>query len=184
MKKGKGTFGWVFTFAGQKKSGYIASVIFAVIGAAFQILPFFVMARVIGKLLSGDRDLAGFLIDCAVMAAFWLLRTLFHSLSTAQSHKATFAVLGNIRKQGLRSSPKWPLGDVQSRGSGELKNILVERVDSIEPTLAHASGDEQQRRSRPGNLDLSVCHRLAHGAGLAHHVPAGYGVFHADDGGI
>ena len=30
-----------------------------------------------------------------------------------------------------------PLGDVQSRGSGELKNILVERVDSIEPTPAH-----------------------------------------------
>ena len=40
MKKEKGTFGWVFTFAGQKKSGYIASVILAVIGAVFQILPF------------------------------------------------------------------------------------------------------------------------------------------------
>ena len=59
MKKEKGTFGWVFIFAGQKKSGYIASVIFAVIGAAFQILPFFVMAQVIGKLLAGNKDLAG-----------------------------------------------------------------------------------------------------------------------------
>ena len=137
MKKKKGTFGWVFTFAGQKKSGYIASVILAVIGAAFQILPFFVMARVFGKLLAGNKDLAGYLIDCAVMAAFWLLRVLLHSLSTAQSHKATFAVLGNIRKQGLEKLAKMPLGDVQSRGSGELKNILVERVDSIEPTLAH-----------------------------------------------
>ena len=138
MQTKKSTFGWVMTFAGQKKSGYIASVILAVIGAAFQILPFFVMARVIGKLLAGNRDLAGYLIDCAVMAAFWLLRVLFHSLSTAQSHKATFAVLGNIRKQGLAKLAKMPLGDVQSRGSGELKNILVERVDSIEPTLAHA----------------------------------------------
>ena len=131
-------FGWVFTFAGQKKSGYLASVVFAVLGAALQILPFFVMARVIGKLLAGNKDLAGYLIDCAVMAAFWLLRVLFHSLSTAQSHKATFAVLGNIRKQGLAKLARMPLGDVQARGSGELKNILVERVDSIEPTLAHA----------------------------------------------
>ena len=137
MKKEKGTFGWIFTFAGQKKSGYIASVIFAVIGAFFQILPFFVMAQVIGKLLAGNKDLASYLIDCAVMAAFWLLRVLFHSLSTAQSHKATFAVLGNIRKQGLDKLSRMPLGDVQARGSGELKNILVERVDSIEPTLAH-----------------------------------------------
>ena len=138
MKKEKSIFGWVFTFAGQKKSGYLASVVFAVLGAAFQILPFFVMARVIGKLLAGNKDLAGYLIDCAVMAAFWLLRVLFHSLSTAQSHKATFAVLGNIRKQGLAKLARMPLGDVQARGAGELKNILVERVDSIEPTLAHA----------------------------------------------
>lgn len=138
MKEKKSTFSWIFSFAGQKKSGYIASVILAVIGAAFQILPFFVMAQVIGKLLAGNKDLAGYLIDCAVMAAFWLLRVLFHSLSTAQSHKATFAVLGNIRKQGLAKLAKMPLGDVQAKGSGELKNILVERVDSIEPTLAHA----------------------------------------------
>lgn len=138
VKEKKSTFSWIFSFAGQKKSGYIASVILAVIGAAFQILPFFVMAQVIGKLLAGNKDLAGYLIDCAVMAAFWLLRVLFHSLSTAQSHKATFAVLGNIRKQGLAKLAKMPLGDVQAKGSGELKNILVERVDSIEPTLAHA----------------------------------------------
>ena len=137
MKKEKGTFGWIFTFAEQKKSGYIASVILAVIGAVFQILPFFVMARIIGKLLTGNQDLFGYLTGCAVMAAFWLLRVLFHSLSTAQSHKATFAVLGNIRKQGLAKFARMPLGDVQAKGSGELKNILVERVDSIEPTLAH-----------------------------------------------
>ena len=137
MQKERSTFGWVFAFAGQKKSGYIASVIWAVIGAAFQILPFFVMARVIGKLLAGNKDLTGYLIDCAVMAAFWLLRVLLHSLSTAQSHRATFAVLGNIRKQCLAKLAKMPLGDVQAKGSGELKNILVERVDSMEPTLAH-----------------------------------------------
>ena len=45
MQKKKGMFGWVFTFAGQKKSGYTASVIFAIIGVTFQILPFFVMAK-------------------------------------------------------------------------------------------------------------------------------------------
>ena len=137
MEKQKSTFGWVFTFAGQKKSKYIASVALAVIGAVFQMLPYFVMARVIAKLMGGDRDLTAYLADCAVMAALWLLRAVFHSLSTAQSHQATFAVLGNIRKQGLEKLSRLPLGDVQRRGTGELKNILVERVDSMEPTLAH-----------------------------------------------
>ncbi len=137
MQKEKSTFGWIFTFAGQKKSGYIASVCLAVAGAVFQILPFFVMAQVIGKLLAGNKDITGYLADCAVMAVFWGLRVLLHALSTAQSHKATFAVLGNIRKQGLAKLSRMPLGDVQAKGSGELKSILVERVDSMEPTLAH-----------------------------------------------
>ena len=137
MQKEKSTFGWIFTFAGQKKSGYIASVCLAVAGAVFQILPFFVMAQVIGKLLAGNKDITGYLADCAVMAVFWGLRVLLHALSTAQSHKATFAVLGNIRKQGLAKLARMPLGDVQAKGSGELKSILVEQVDSMEPTLAH-----------------------------------------------
>ena len=137
MEKKKNTFAWIFTFAGQKKSKYIASVCLAAAGAAFQILPFFVMAHIIGKLLAGDKNLSAYLIACAVMAAMWLLRVLFHSLSTSQSHQATFAVLANIRKEGLEKLSRMPLGDVQARGSGELKNILVERVDSIEPTLAH-----------------------------------------------
>lgn len=47
MKKEKSTFGWIFTFAGSKKSGYIISVCLAVIGAAFQVLPFFVMATIV-----------------------------------------------------------------------------------------------------------------------------------------
>lgn len=137
LQKKKGTFRWIFAFAGQKKTGYIASVCLAVLGAAFQILPFFLMAKVTARLLAGNKDLSGYLADCALMAAFWLLRVLLHALSTAQSHQATFAVLGSIRKQGLAKLARMPLGDVQARGSGELKNILVERVDSIEPTLAH-----------------------------------------------
>ena len=138
MQNNKSTFRWVFTFAGQKKSGYVASVVFAVLGAAFQMLPYFVMAQIITKLLSGNKDLPAYLIDAALLALFWLLRVLLQSLSTAQSHKATFAVLGSIRKQCLEKLARMPLGDVQSKGSGKLKNILVERVDSIEPTLAHA----------------------------------------------
>ena len=137
MKKEKSTLGWILTFAGQKKSRYFASILLAAMGAAFQILPYFVMARIVEKLLAGDRSLPGYLADCAVMAAFWLLRGLFHSLSTSQSHQAAFAVLGNIRREGLAKLARMPLGDVLSRGSGELKNILVERVDSMEPTLAH-----------------------------------------------
>lgn len=137
MKKNKSTFGWIMEFAGQKRKFYLFSVICAVIGAVSQIIPFLVAVHIVGKLLNGDMNFQGYLVDFLIMAGAWILRVLFHAFSTATSHVATFSVLANIRKHGLLKMERMPLGEIQNRGSGNLKNILVERIDSIETTLAH-----------------------------------------------
>ncbi len=136
MKK-KGTFAWIMEFAGQKRNRYVLSVILAILGAICKIVPFIVTAHIIQKLLMGDMYFREYFMECLTMAIMWMLGVLFHGFSTACSHVATFAVLGNIRKQGLLKLEKMPLGDVQKMGSGNIKNILVERIDSIETTLAH-----------------------------------------------
>ena len=66
-----------------------------------------------------------------------MLRVLFHSVSTTLSHMATFHVLGSIRKQLCKKLSTIPLGSVLDDNSGTYKNIIVERVDSMETTLAH-----------------------------------------------
>ena len=71
------------------------------------------------------------------MAAFWLIRMTLHSCSTSLSHVATFTVLGGIRNQLCEKLSKIPLGSVLDDNSGSYKNIIVERVDSMETTLAH-----------------------------------------------
>lgn len=53
------------------------------------------------------------------------------------SHIATFQVLANIRRKCLDKLTRVPLGYVKDTSSGTFKNILVERIDSIETTLAH-----------------------------------------------
>ena len=136
-KKQKSSFGWVLAFAGQKKMNYVFSVILAILGSMCQVLPFLVMAHIIQKLLEGNRNFEQYVTDCVIMAVLWLLRVVFHAFSTTLSHTATFTVLGNIRKKSLLKMERMPLGEVQKRGSGNLKNILVERIDSIETTLAH-----------------------------------------------
>ena len=138
MREKKSVLGWVLTFAGEKKRDYLASAALAILGSVCQLLPYLVMARVLTRLLAGDRDLIAYLWDCGLLALLWLARLGLHSLSTARSHAATFAVLAGIRKRGLEKLARMPLGDIQARGTGELKNILVERMDSMEPTLAHA----------------------------------------------
>ena len=137
MKKEKSAFGWIMEFAGKKRKFYLFSVIFAIIGAVSQIIPFLAAAHIVEKLLIGDMNFQGYLADFIILSGAWMIRILFHAFSTATSHVATFSVLANIRKLGLRKLERMALGDIQSRGSGNLKNILVERIDSIETTLAH-----------------------------------------------
>lgn len=72
-----------------------------------------------------------------MIAASFVIAEIFHSISTAFSHKATFSVLGQIRKETCDKLSRVPLGYVKDTSSGTLKNIMVERIDSIETTLAH-----------------------------------------------
>lgn len=128
---------WALAQAGGHKGQYVLSVILAVIGAAFSVAPYFVVVGIVRGLMEGSRDLSYYLIRCLVIAALWLGRVVFHALSTATSHKATFAVLGEIRKRCTDKLTRMPLGAVQEQSSGALKTTLIERIDSIETTLAH-----------------------------------------------
>jgi ATP-binding cassette subfamily B protein len=53
------------------------------------------------------------------------------------SHVATFNLLGNIRKRMCDKITRVPLGTILDMPSGSLKNIMIERIDSMETTLAH-----------------------------------------------
>ena len=137
QKKQGSPFGWVLSQSGAHKGQYVLCVVLAVIGVAFSVAPYFVVIDIVTGLMAGKRELAFYLGRCGWMALFWVLRVLFHALSTATSHRATFAVLGEIRKRATEKLSRMPLGAVLDQSSGALKNILIERIDSIETTLAH-----------------------------------------------
>ncbi len=136
MKK-RSTFSWVIEFAGRKKNYYLGSVLLAILGVTASFVPYLIIADMVGKLLSGSRDFHYFLKSVILMGICWLVRVLCHSLSTTLSHVATFHVLGGIRKQLCKKLSTIPLGAVLDDNSGSYKNIIVERVDSMETTLAH-----------------------------------------------
>ncbi|MBE5836172.1 MAG: ABC transporter ATP-binding protein [Butyrivibrio sp.] len=135
--KQRSTFSWVLHFAGRKKNFYVGSVLLAIMGVAMSFIPYLLIADVVRQLLSGNRDADYYLKQVLIMAVCWTFRVLFHSLSTTLSHVATFNVLGGIRKQLCKKLSTIPLGSVLDDNSGSYKNIIVERVDSMETTLAH-----------------------------------------------
>ena len=133
----RGLISWIFYFAGSKKGQYIVSVFFALLSVACCIAPYFIIARIVQQLLAGVRDWKLFLQECGITAAFWAGNVLFHAISTSMSHIATFNLLGNIRKSMCDKLTRLPLGTVLDMPSGSLKSIIIERIDSMETTLAH-----------------------------------------------
>ena len=136
-KKTPSPMAWVLGQIGDHGGQYVLSVVLAIIGVAFSLAPYFVVIGIVQGLMGGVKDFPFYLSRCLIMAALWLGRVLFHALSTAASHKATFAVLGEIRKRCMEKLTRMPLGTVLEQSSGALKNTLIERIDSIETTLAH-----------------------------------------------
>ena len=136
-RKSPSPIAWVLGQTGDHGGQYILSVLLAIIGVGFSVAPYFVVAQIAKALMAENREPDFYLTRCAVMAALWVGRVLCHAFSTTVSHKATFAVLGEIRKRCTEKLTHMPLGAVLEQSSGALKNTLIERIDSIETTLAH-----------------------------------------------
>ena len=107
---------------GDHGGQYVLSVILAIIGVAFSAAPYFVAIGIVQGLMNGQKNVSFYLVRCFVMAVLWLGRVVCHALSTATSHKATFAVLGEIRKRCMEKLTRMPLGTVLEQSSGALKN--------------------------------------------------------------
>lgn len=136
MKK-KSTISWIFEFAGRKINYFGWSVVLAIFGVALAFAPYLVISDIVSNLLQGNRDWDYYFGRILLMAGCWALRLTLHSLSTSLSHMGTFHVLGGVRKELCAKLTRIPLGSVLAGNSGSYKNIIVERVDSMETTLAH-----------------------------------------------
>lgn len=128
---------WLMELAEGRRGEYALSILTALLGVAYSLVPYFIIIKIITALVNGTAELTQCLTLCLWMAGFWILRYVLHSLSTSLSHHATFYVLANTRVRLLDKLAVLPLGTVLDRSSGSYKNIIAERVDSIETTLAH-----------------------------------------------
>ena len=138
MRKDKNnSYGWLLSQSEERKGKFVLSVILAALSMLCGIAPYYFIARIVRLLLDGSTEKGTYIAYCAAILVLWLAHALFHALSTANSHLATFHTLAVIRKKALDKLAKMPLGDVISQPSGALKSTLVERIDSIETTLAH-----------------------------------------------
>ncbi len=127
----------LMALAGEQKKQYVRSIILAVIGVAAGMLPYFAVARMVIALLGGVADSAYYGRWCLLAAAGYLLKVLFSIWSTSVSHTATYKTLREIRKTLISKLSRLPMGDILDTPAGQLKDMIVDRVEGLETTLAH-----------------------------------------------
>ncbi|MDO4324382.1 MAG: ABC transporter ATP-binding protein [Lachnospiraceae bacterium] len=121
----------------DEHGGLIRSILSAFLGVLGGMLPYFAAAQIIIALLNENRETEFYLKWCGIALAGYLIRTLLYPLALSMSHKATFAILKNIRARVLAKMPEMPLGTIMDTSSGKIKQIVVDQVESMETPLAH-----------------------------------------------
>ena len=81
MKEKKRSAGsWILEWAGQKRSAYVWSVVLAVLNVVFKIIPYFIIADVVGLFLDGNKDFTEYMVKAVWIALSFIIAELFHSL--------------------------------------------------------------------------------------------------------
>ena len=137
MKIKKSAFSSLMQWASPHMVGYIASILFAIIGVAGGILPYFAISKIVALLFAESKVMSEYSIWLILIAVGFLAQIIFHNISTYLSHRMTFSVIAETRQRLCDKLTRMPMGNILRYNSGELKNLIVEKVDSIEPTLAH-----------------------------------------------
>ena len=131
---------WVkilFSFAAPCKGKMALSVFCAILSVAGGFIPFWAVYEILLAFINQNVTLNGILIWCLVGAAGYLLRVACHGISTILAHISAYTILEGIRLKIADRLMKAPLGEGMGRRIGYLKNIIMDKVEDLEPPLAH-----------------------------------------------
>ena len=118
-------------------SQFSFSILFAILGVLASLISYIFLARIIAELISNNSDWSFYLKQLLIIVGLFLIKEISAGISTTISHTATFQSLREIRKEISEKLFEMPLGDITSVSSGTFKDIIVDKVDSMETTLSH-----------------------------------------------
>lgn len=137
MNKKKSWVNTLFAYAEGEKKKLALSVVLSVVSVMLGLAPFYCMYRLICMFTSGTATAAAVVGWCMAALAAYALKILTFTLSTGTSHSMAYAILEGLR---LRLADRFlhaPLGDVENHTIGEIKSMMVDKIENLEPPLAH-----------------------------------------------
>ena len=127
----------LWELAHKEHSKLKISVFIATVGVIAGVIPYIAASHILIYLMNGNGRLELYLLWMGIGLVSYILKSILYSIALSVSHKATFSVLKDIRLKMLDKLPKMPLGEIINVPSGNLKQIMVDQVESMEKPLAH-----------------------------------------------
>lgn len=131
---------WVktlFSFAGPCKGKMTLSVLCAILSVAGGFVPFWAVYEILLLFISRIATLNNIMLWCLVGVGGYLIRVICFGISTILAHISAYTILEGIRLKIANRLMRAPLGEVMGRRIGYLKNIIMDKVEDLEPPLAH-----------------------------------------------
>lgn len=125
-------------YVGEYKSYTYRAIIYILIGVACSIVPYICVYGLVNKLLNGETIENGMLAGLVFIAfAGLIMNAVMNVKGLQQSHIAAYHTLENLRISLQGKLEKMPLGTIQEKGTGSIKKIFVDDIETIEIILAH-----------------------------------------------
>mgnify|MGYP004568871875 FL=1 len=131
-------------YAGNFRFLTYASWILSGVSAAFALIPFYFLWRIIKEVLTVMPDFskaAGLIHNGWMAVLFAALSLVIYICALMCSHLAAFRVQANLRKAMLHHVITLPLGTLEKEGSGKVRKTIQECSGATETFLAHQLPD-------------------------------------------
>ena len=129
--------GILLPFAAPCRGKMAASVVLAILSVAGGFVPYLGVYQIIRLFLERQANWEGILFWCGVCLAGYAVKVAGYALSTMLAHVSAYTILEGLRLQAADRLMGAPLGEVDSRPIGAMKSTIVDRIEDIEPPLAH-----------------------------------------------
>ncbi|MDD4843136.1 MAG: ABC transporter ATP-binding protein [Anaerotignum sp.] len=129
----------VLEYTGTYRKTTYRAIVFMLLGVLMNVIPFWLIYQMIAPLLNhetiGGNDIVwrvAVIGVCAVGHGYFYV----HGLSL--SHESAYHTLENLRISLQKKMEKQPLGTIQEKGTGVIKKMFIDDIETIELLLAHA----------------------------------------------
>ena len=129
----------MFEYAGPHKKDLYSATFIVLLSVLMGVLPFVLAYQVISPLVMGETVGIGYVSMHVIGVLICLiLQAVLYGWGLDVSHKAAYNTLLRLRTSLQKRFEALPLGFIQDKGTGTIKKLFVDDVDSLEVLLAHS----------------------------------------------